>query len=308
MKSIKTKRSCPFCFDRSSSLFGTRDGTWLRCRACRSVFRDITMDKFERLHDEACQDGRFVDSVVGALGLEPAIGRWEALSMPGKSVLEIGPGTGHLLAAARNAGRSVTAVESSEVHRAFIRDAWGIESIYEDIADLPQGLRFDAVVGINVIEHVYNVSEFLRSITNVLAPNGIIYISTANAVSLEATLLGAWWSMCKDSDHVSLPSLVGIARAAKALNLRAERVWSSELPFELPISVLVAARDWNRARRAASVQLYDGHIAAVSGQSGTPATARLAHLYSVGAPFDPTSRLLSALGRGGSVKARLRPA
>lgn len=307
MKSIKTKRSCPFCFDRSSSLFGTRDGTWLRCRTCRSVFRDITVDKFEQLHDEACQDGRFVDSVVGALGLEPAIGRWEALSMPGRSVLEIGPGTGHLLAAARKAGRSVTAVESSEVHRAFIRDAWGIESVYEDIADLPQGLTFDAVVGINVIEHVYDVAEFLRSITNVLAPSGVIYISTANAASLEATLLGTWWAMCKDSDHVSLPSLAGMARAAKALNLRAERVWSSELPFELPISVLVAARDWNRARRAASVQLYDDRIPAVPGQSGTPATARLAHLYSVGAPFDPTSRLLSALGRGGSVKARLRP-
>jgi hypothetical protein len=78
MKSIKTKRSCPFCFDRSSSLFGTRDGAWLRCRACRSVFRDITVDKFEQLHGEACQDSRFVDSVVGALGLEPATRRCPA--------------------------------------------------------------------------------------------------------------------------------------------------------------------------------------------------------------------------------------
>jgi SAM-dependent methyltransferase len=308
VKSIKTKRSCPFCFDGSSSLFGTRDGAWLRCRTCRSVFRDITADRFEQLHGEACQDSRFVDSVVGALGIEPAIGRWEALSMPGRSVLEIGPGTGHLLAAAVRAGRSVTAVESSEVHRAFIRDTWGIESVYEDIADLPQGLTFDAVVAINVIEHIYDVAGFLRSITKVLAPNGVIFISTANAASLEATLLGTWWSMCKDRDHVSLPSLVGMARAARSLNLRTERVWSSELPFELPISVLVAARDWNRARRAASAQPHDGHMLAAPGQGGTPATARLAHLYSVSAPFDPTSRLMSALGRGGSVKARLRPA
>jgi SAM-dependent methyltransferase len=228
--------------------------------------------------------------------------------MPGRSVLEIGPGTGHLLAAARKAGRSVTAVESSEVHRAFIRDAWGIESLYEDIADLPQGLKFDAVVAINVIEHVYDVAAFLHSITNVLAPNGVIYMSTANAASLEATLLGTWWSMCKDRDHVSLPSLDGMVRAARALNLRAERVWSSELAFEFPISVLVATRDWNRARRAASSQPHDGHMPDASGQSGTPATARLAHFYSFSAPFDPTSRLLSALGRGGSVKARLRPA
>jgi hypothetical protein len=33
--------------------------------------------------------------------------------------------------------------------------------------------------------------------------------------------------------------------------------------------------------------------------------SRLAHFYSVGARFDPTSRLLAPLGRAGSVKARL---
>ena len=82
-------------------------------------------DKFEQLHGEAHQDTRFVDATVAAVGLEPASARWDKLSLPGRSLLEIGPGTGHLLAAAHKAGRSVAAVESSKVHRTFINDDVG---------------------------------------------------------------------------------------------------------------------------------------------------------------------------------------
>ena len=127
---------------------------------CRSVYRDLTAGKFEQLHGEACQDTRFVDSSVATARLEPASARWEELSLPGTSLLEIGPGSGHLLAAAHKAGRSVAAVESSEVHRAFIRDTWGIRSLYPDITAIPDGLLYDSVVAINVLEHVYDIATF----------------------------------------------------------------------------------------------------------------------------------------------------
>jgi 2-polyprenyl-3-methyl-5-hydroxy-6-metoxy-1,4-benzoquinol methylase len=273
------------------------------------VFQDITVDKFEQLHGEAFQDTQFVDSIVAVDGLEFASRRWEELSLPGTSLLEIGPGAGHLLAAAHKAGRSVTAVESSEVHRNFIRDTWGISSVYADIAAVPHGLSFDAVVAINVLEHVYDITSFLRSVTKVLAPGGVLFVSTVNAVSLEAALLRNWWSMCKEQDHVSFPSLNGLARAAQAANLRTERIWSSELPFELPVSALVAARDWARARRGPSGAESNGRLAGSPAEGFDPAVkARLARFYSISARFDPTSRLLGALGRAATVKVRLRPA
>jgi len=65
------------------------------------VFRDITADKFEHLHGEAFQNSHFVDSTVAVRGLEPTTELWEKLSLPGMSILEIGPGGGHLLAAAQ---------------------------------------------------------------------------------------------------------------------------------------------------------------------------------------------------------------
>ena len=116
-----------------------------------------------------------MNSMVAAVGLEPASARWEGLSLPGTSLLEIGPGTGHLLVAAHKAGRSVAAVEPSEVHRAFIRDTWGIRSLYPDITAIPDGLLFDSVVAINVLEHVYGIITFLSSITKLLAPDGVLF-------------------------------------------------------------------------------------------------------------------------------------
>ena len=300
-------RPCPFCSSRNLTAFGIRGGVWARCKICRSVFRDITIEKFEQLHGEAFQDSGFVDSIVATSGLEPASARWQQLSLSGASLLEIGPGTGHLLAAAHKAGRSVAAVESSEVHRAFIRDTWGIQSLYPEISAIPDDLVFDAIVAVNVLEHVYDITGFLRSITRLLAPGGVFHLSTVNAASVEATLLRNWWSMCKEHDHVSFPSPGGMTRAAQAVGLRTERVWSSELPFELPVSTLVAARDWTRARRAPSSAASDGQpTRSLAVGAGAVTKTRLARFYAMTAPLDPTSRLLGTLGRAATVKARLR--
>ncbi len=272
------------------------------------MFQDITADNYEQLHGEAFQDFGFTEAFVAVSGLEPASARWDEMSLPGTSLLEIGPGTGHTLAAAHRAGRSVTAVESSAVHRTFIKETWGIDAVYPDFSALPRDRLFDAVLAINVIEHVYDVTGFLSAITKVLAPNGVFFMSTANAESLEASLLRTWWAMCKPPDHVSLPSPKGIARAAHAVGLRAERVWSTETPFEFPISTVVAARDWTRARRGRSIAAHDASSAEDSaGSLDAASKARLTRFMSGSARFDPTSRLLGALGRAGSVKARLRP-
>jgi 2-polyprenyl-6-hydroxyphenyl methylase/3-demethylubiquinone-9 3-methyltransferase len=242
---------------------------------------------------------------------------WNLLALPGGTVLEIGPGSGHLLAAARQAGCSVAAVESSKVHRDFIRDVWGIESVYAGMDELPDGRTFDTVLAINVFEHIYDIPAFLSAVRRVLAPGGICYLSTPNALSLEASLLRTWWSMCKVHDHVSFPSAAGLATAALESDLRVGRIWSTGLPFEFPVSALTSARDRVQARHLAGRHPAGGN-APGSGQPGTVATdgavraggtasgkAALARFYSMAALFDPGYRVLGALGRAGSLKAKL---
>src|ERR1700753_1182218 len=110
-------RRCPFCGSDSSRFIGTRVDAWAKCLNCRSIYRDITTDRFHQIHYEAFQDSEFIEASVAFTGLAPSDELWDSLALPGESVLEVGPGSGHLLAAARRAGRSVEAVESSKVHR-----------------------------------------------------------------------------------------------------------------------------------------------------------------------------------------------
>jgi SAM-dependent methyltransferase len=276
---------------------------WVKCLKCRSIFRDITPARSQQIHDEAFQDSEFIDSVRAVAGEQPLRARWDLLSLPGGSVLEIGPGSGHLLAAAKQAGCSVEAVESSAVHRNYIRDTWGIDSVYATMDEIPADHTFDTIVAVNVFEHIYDIAEFLRAVRKLLVPGGTFFISTPNATSLEATVLGTWWSMCKVHDHVSFPSSAGLAEAARESGLQVGRIWSTGLPFEFPVSALVAARDRLRARRrigsSPTGQAPEGGDVNPAGKSA------LGRFYSVAAPFDPATRVIGALGRAGSVKARL---
>jgi SAM-dependent methyltransferase len=303
-------RECPFCHSDSSRLVGVRVDIWVKCINCGSVFRDITPARFQQIHDEAFQDSEFLESSVALTGRGPSSALWEELSLPGKSVLEIGPGSGHLLAAAQQAGCSVEAVESSTVHRDYIRDVWGIGSLYSTIDEVPDGRAYDAIVAINVFEHVYDIAGFLRFIRKALVPGGTFFLSTPNGLSLEAAMLGSWWAMCKVPDHVSFPSPAGMRMAARASGLCVERVWSAELPFELPVSALIAVRDRSRACHGTEKANGDHRVQVPADPTGTgsvnsAARSALARFNKVMGPFDPTSRLLGMLGRAATVKARL---
>lgn len=305
-------RRCPYCRSDSSRAVGTRVDIWVRCQNCRSIFRDITPARFQQIHDEAFQDSWYLECSNALVAREPAGALWAGLALPGASVLEIGPGTGHLLAAARAAGCSVEAVESSAVHRDYIRDTWGIRSLYSTMDEIPDGRTFDTIVAINVFEHIYDIEAFLGAVRKVLVPDGTFFLSTSNALSLEATVLRCWWAMCKVHDHVSFPSSAGLATVAQASGLRIERVWTAGLPFEFPVSALIAARDWFRTRRGIGQATEKGQpreIAAgpnLASETVNPAAkTALARFYSAAAPFDPVYRLRGALGRAGSIKARL---
>jgi SAM-dependent methyltransferase len=283
----------------------------MRCLNCRSIFRDITQARFDQIHHEAFQDNGHIESAVAFAGERPERARWDLLALPGRRVLEIGPGSGHLLAAAKEAGRAVAAVESSAVHRDYIRSTWGISPVYATMDEIPAGHAFDTVVAINVFEHVYDIAAFLGAVRKVLAHGGMCYLSAPNARSLEASMLGTWWSMCKVHDHVSFPSPAGLAIAARESGLRVGRIWSAGLPFELPVSALTAARDRGLARGGAIKRDGQDALAAPVCTSGNQNSrlgtkTALARFYAVAGPFDLACRVFGALGRAGTVKAQLR--
>lgn len=114
----------------------------------------------------------------------------EALSgqpLKGLSVLDIGCGGGLLSEPMARLGFSVTAVDASErnigtasTHAA----AQGLEIEFR--ASTAEGLEaegvapFDVILNMEVIEHVADAGEFLRTCGRLLAPGGLMIVATLN--------------------------------------------------------------------------------------------------------------------------------
>ncbi|HKU37290.1 MAG TPA: methyltransferase domain-containing protein [Polyangiales bacterium] len=304
-------RECPFC-GRSAEhprVFGERRGAvYLRCQSCGAVYMDISPHDFRRLHDVSFADEGFLDDKTAMRGGAPDRQRWEefsALLGPG-SVLEIGPGTGQVLAAARDDGREVAGIESSETHRDFIRRSWAIEELYASLDEVPAGRRFDNVIMVNVLEHVYDVAGLMSGLREHLTNEARIFISTVNARGILGTLAGTYWSMFKPLDHVSFPSLESLRVLASRTGYRLERRWSAELPLETPLGLLVAVRDYLRDSRGQSAPESAGTPAGATGRSARKRL--LSRVYDAARHLDPSRHAVARLQRAATVKGVFVPA
>ena len=172
---------------------------------------------------------------------------------PGRRVLEVGCGTGELLSFLRGRGFQVQGIEPAAEAAALARSGRGLEVEARDLrgslrAWRSQGLerRFDAVILMNVLEHVTDPAAVLRDAAELIEPGGVVCIQVPNDfTSLQeagrARLdLPPWWIAAPDHvhyfDYTSLASLLG----SQGLEVVAQQ---GDFPMEL---FLLAGRDYVR--------------------------------------------------------------
>lgn len=125
---------------------------------------------------------------------------------PPAPILEIGCGTGLFGAAAEAAGYAFTGVEASPVACEAARSRLRGEVLCRD-ANLPLDLAdsaFDAVILLDVIEHLRDHAVALREAHRLLRPGGTLFVITLNAHSAARPLLGRRWAWHQDPTHVTL--------------------------------------------------------------------------------------------------------
>jgi SAM-dependent methyltransferase len=271
----------------------------------------VSEEQFQSRHLDGWADDQFIQQNSAWLGAAPNVRVYREIArhfVKGTPILEIGPGTGHLLAAFRQAGHPVFGVETSSINRRFIAETWSIDTVYETLAQIPGHMAFGGVIVINTIEHMFAPAQFLREVKSLVAPQGAMFISTANARALSATLYGTSWSMFKPIDHVSLPSAMGFRTLAERCGYTVDRVWSTEYPLQTVVSGVVAARDYaNEPRQGQCVG--DRHGASHAGDSCHSEIGlwrRLLFLSRRLTFLDPTAPVVSFLGLGESLKAVYR--
>jgi 2-polyprenyl-3-methyl-5-hydroxy-6-metoxy-1,4-benzoquinol methylase len=110
---------------------------------------------------------------------------------PPATVLDLGAGTGAWANRLLEAGYTVTAIERPD--GGYVGSAPLVPAdLNTDFVGSLAGKRFDIVSCLEVIEHLENPTQLLRSIRSLLAPDGIALITTPNFESTAGRLRFLW--------------------------------------------------------------------------------------------------------------------
>ncbi len=192
--------ACRIC--QSSSLAFFQDSrAFFKCPECFLIFTsDLPEKELEENHYksqwETVQADFWKDQVDGLLSYI------QVYRVP-ERILDFGSGSGAMARELRKRGFSVTELEP-------MRDGYLKDQSYSHL--------FDAVVGVEVIEHLSNPWEELREIEKVLAPDGVALFSTMLTNPFieapnAAEHFKTWWYK-DDPTHVSFYCNRALAKMA----------------------------------------------------------------------------------------------
>jgi 2-polyprenyl-3-methyl-5-hydroxy-6-metoxy-1,4-benzoquinol methylase len=168
----------------------------LRCGECGFIFsNDKEVDELVSLYEKMSDPG-YEESQEGRdLQMRWLLSKARKANPSGRFLLDVGAGSGLLVAEAKRFGFDAVGVEPS---RSLVQLG---RRLYQ--VDLLQGVfphpmlsnhRFDVIFLVDIIEHVSTPLELLRHCAAALAPEGVIILVTPNVDSLVARLLGQrWW-------------------------------------------------------------------------------------------------------------------
>ncbi|PCI32590.1 MAG: methyltransferase [Flavobacteriaceae bacterium] len=116
----------------------------------------------------------------------------------GKQLLDIGCGTGEFLLSCKNDGWNVIGVEPNPDANALtvakIGDENSIFKSLDDVISLHSNTKFDVITMWHVLEHVPNLEETVKNLSNLLTKNGVLLVAVPNFRSFDAVYYGEYWA------------------------------------------------------------------------------------------------------------------
>lgn len=245
---------------RDLKFFCPGEFSLVRCPRCRLTYLnprptpDAMADHYPETYWNAPEEGVpgvYLDSA--ARGVVDTLCR----RYPGGRVLDVGCGSGGLVAHFRDRGMDAMGVEPMACPAELARDRYGLNVVKGYLADaaFPDD-SFDAVTLFDVLEHTHDPVAELAEVRRVLKPGGAVFVKVPNIASLQARLLGKWWfglDTPRHLYHFSPGTLRRVLSRAgfSQVSARAVTGVSGALLFEW--SVLFWLRGMLLARRGVSV-------------------------------------------------------
>src|ERR1700692_553808 len=174
---------CPACAKSTADAVIERYGNYelFRCGACDLQFWE----------PRVMPDARWYEQMYGGrdeklMPLEPGHKYFLGDTLaPGRGeLLDIGCGTGNFLAAARDAGYSVSGIELDRNAARFAKDQLSLPRVLgltiSEFAERYPDDKFDVVTFFEVLEHQAAPAEFVEKVKTCLRPGGYIALSVPN--------------------------------------------------------------------------------------------------------------------------------
>ncbi len=146
---------------------------------------------------------------------------------PRPRLMDIGCSAGRFMGLAAAGGWEPTGIEMSQSltvqarrHLPDINVLAG-DIMQMDLTGLPP---FNAVVALDVIEHVLDPDDFLRRLHGLLVPGGQILLHTPNARSLRARVQRGGWNMLIPEYHFHLFSRKGLGLALQRAGFKIDKM------------------------------------------------------------------------------------
>ena len=205
--------ACYLCASNSVTLHSvSSEYTFVRCRGCglRRQYPVPDPDSLTVLyHSEFYQD-RGLDRTLDDLPrfarelLSDRLDRLtRAVGKPGR-LLDVGCGTGLFLETALREGWEARGTETSEDSIAYARKFTLAPIFHGELADLRDGLTYDALTYWDVLEHLPDPRAELRLARERLNQGGVVGVSLPSVQGLKARLQGdAWRYYAPSMGHIS---------------------------------------------------------------------------------------------------------
>ena len=149
----------------------------------------------------------------------------------GKTILDVGAGTGYFLNYMKQQGYETLGIEIDADARAHGQKEFGLD--IRPPKDLKEGLidkKFDTISLWHVLEHLYNPETYLQHFYNVLQDNGHLIIALPNADSYDANRYKSYWAAYDVPRHLWHFTPKTLEKLANDNGFKLEKM--KDLPFD----------------------------------------------------------------------------
>jgi 2-polyprenyl-3-methyl-5-hydroxy-6-metoxy-1,4-benzoquinol methylase len=203
-------RACEVCSGTGfTTLFEKDEHRWTRCQACalERIDPPPTDETLSAIYGKHYYDAWGLHSDASTVSqLKKATFAYVLGQLPDLPVnaklLDCGAATGFLLEIAKERGFEPYGIELSEFGANAIAEKFGKDRAFRgeiEDASFPDAGKgsFDAITMCDYIEHVRNPKRVLERAHQLLAPNGVIALTTPDTDSLTHRVLAKGWSHYK---------------------------------------------------------------------------------------------------------------